>query len=191
MRANEAVSINLSLTTLGMCINARADPNAAHVPFRDSKLTRLLQVCSVGSPIQTGGANTLASRCCCASPMLTVAANADVALFVIGLCDRMHKDSLCKKQKETPSAPIEAWHAECEKGHQISRHWLQESLGGNAKTSLVIAVANAVQHSEETLQSLQFGSRAMRVQTQAVVNECIDFKVLCHHLSAWFTPVTS
>ncbi len=54
---------------------------------------------------------------------------------------------------------------------------LQESLGGNAKTSLVIAVANAVQHCEETLQSLQFGSRAMRVQTQAVVNECLDFKV--------------
>ena len=41
----------------------------------------------------------------------------------------------------------------------------------------MIAVANAVQHSEETLQSLQFGSRAMRVQTQAVVNECLDFKV--------------
>lgn len=44
LRASEAVSINLSLTTLGMCINARADPNATHVPFRDSKLTRLLQV---------------------------------------------------------------------------------------------------------------------------------------------------
>lgn len=45
-------------------------------------------------------------------------------------------------------------------------HAVQESLGGNAKTSLVIAVANAMQHSEETLQSLQFGSRAMRVKTQ-------------------------
>ena len=44
LRATEAKSINLSLTTLGMCINARADPNATHVPFRDSKLTRLLQV---------------------------------------------------------------------------------------------------------------------------------------------------
>lgn len=43
----------------------------------------------------------------------------------------------------------------------------QESLGGNAKTSLVIAVANALQHVDETLQSLQFGSRAMRVHTQA------------------------
>jgi hypothetical protein len=43
IRASEAVSINLSLTTLGMCINARADAAATHVPFRDSKLTRLLQ----------------------------------------------------------------------------------------------------------------------------------------------------
>ena len=67
----------------------------------------------------------------------------------------------------------------------------QESLGGNAKTSLVIAVANAAQHSEETLQSLQFGSRAMRVRTQAVVNECLDFKarpalqaLLCLHLAS-------
>lgn len=44
LRASEAKSINLSLTALGMCINARADPNSTHVPFRDSKLTRLLQV---------------------------------------------------------------------------------------------------------------------------------------------------
>ena len=43
LRADEAKSINLSLHMLGMCINARAE-NAAHVPFRDSKLTRLLQV---------------------------------------------------------------------------------------------------------------------------------------------------
>jgi Kinesin motor domain len=42
-RASEAIAINLSLTTLGMCINARAT-GEKHVPFRDSKLTRLLQV---------------------------------------------------------------------------------------------------------------------------------------------------
>ena len=45
------MSINLSLTTLGMCINARADPTATHVPFRDSKLTRLLQARRV--PLRT------------------------------------------------------------------------------------------------------------------------------------------
>ena len=44
VRAQEAKKINLSLHTLGMCVNARSDPTAQHVPVRDSKLTRLLQV---------------------------------------------------------------------------------------------------------------------------------------------------
>lgn len=38
----EAKSINLSLSALGKCINALAE-SSAHVPFRDSKLTRLLR----------------------------------------------------------------------------------------------------------------------------------------------------
>ncbi|CAI0385519.1 unnamed protein product [Linum tenue] len=38
----EAKSINLSLSALGKCINALAE-NCAHVPVRDSKLTRLLK----------------------------------------------------------------------------------------------------------------------------------------------------
>ena len=54
---------------------------------------------------------------------------------------------------------------------------LQESLGGNAKTSLVIAVANAEDHLDESMQSLQFGSRAMRIMTRAMVNERMDVKV--------------
>jgi len=86
-RAVEARAINLSLTTLGKCVNARAT-GQLHVPFRDSKLTRLLQ----------------------------------------------------------------------------------ESLGGNAKTSMIVAVRSDADHAEETFQSLEFGSRAMHVQTHAHVN---------------------
>jgi len=97
-RQREAKSINLSLTKLGMCINARADPTSAHVPFRDSKLTRLLQ----------------------------------------------------------------------------------ESLGGNAKTSLVLAVADVREHAEETQQSMQFGSRAMCVKTHPVINEHMEFSRAIH-----------
>jgi kinesin family protein 5 len=41
MRLEEAKNINSSLTTLGMVINALCDA-AAHVPYRDSKLTMLL-----------------------------------------------------------------------------------------------------------------------------------------------------
>lgn len=42
-RFKEARSINLSLATLGNVIHALVDNNKKHVPYRDSKLTRLLQ----------------------------------------------------------------------------------------------------------------------------------------------------
>ena len=40
----EGSYINKSLLTLGTVIAKLSDGNAAHIPFRDSKLTRLLQV---------------------------------------------------------------------------------------------------------------------------------------------------
>lgn len=47
MRKNEGVNINKSLLTLGNCINALAEnskrPGFSHIPYRDSKLTRLLK----------------------------------------------------------------------------------------------------------------------------------------------------
>lgn len=100
VRANEAKSVNLSLTSLGKCINARADPLTTHVPFRDSKLTRLLQ----------------------------------------------------------------------------------ESLGGNAKTSLVINVAPTGHHVSESMSSLLFGSRAMKVKTKATVNVEEEYRQLTRNL---------
>ncbi len=49
LRSEEAKNINLSISNLGMCIAALAAQkkkaqgnSASHVPFRDSKLTRLL-----------------------------------------------------------------------------------------------------------------------------------------------------
>ena len=40
---DEAKTINKSLTTLGIVINALTDGRSTHVPYRDSKLTRVLQ----------------------------------------------------------------------------------------------------------------------------------------------------
>ncbi|KAJ7563829.1 hypothetical protein O6H91_03G127400 [Diphasiastrum complanatum] len=100
IRATEAMSVNMSLTTLGKCISARADPMVTHVPFRDSKLTRLLQ----------------------------------------------------------------------------------ESLGGNAKTSLIVNVAPCGEFLQETFSSLQFGSRAMKVSTRAIVNIEEEFRVITKNL---------
>ncbi|KAL3110167.1 hypothetical protein niasHT_015770 [Heterodera trifolii] len=42
-RFREATRINLSLSALGNVISALSDQNSAHIPYRDSKLTRLLQ----------------------------------------------------------------------------------------------------------------------------------------------------
>ena len=110
LRAQEAKAINLSLHTLGMCVNARSDPLAQHVPFRDSKLTRLLQ----------------------------------------------------------------------------------ESLGGNAKTSMIIAVSDVRQHADETFQSLVFGSRAILVRTAPTINQFLDLNLLndeiANQLKVWSQP---
>lgn len=43
IRLKEAAKINLSLSALGNVISALADGRSGHVPYRDSKLTRLLQ----------------------------------------------------------------------------------------------------------------------------------------------------
>ncbi|XP_065870855.1 kinesin-like protein KIN-UC isoform X2 [Euphorbia lathyris] len=55
----EAKSINLSLTSLGKCINALAE-NSSHIPTRDSKLTRLLRD-SFGGSARTSLIITIAS----------------------------------------------------------------------------------------------------------------------------------
>ena len=74
----EAKTINKSLTTLGMVINSLTDNQSTHVPYRESKLTRVLQ----------------------------------------------------------------------------------ESLGGNAKTALIITCSPSVYNESETLSTLRFGLRA-------------------------------
>lgn len=43
IRLKEASKINLSLSTLGNVISALVDGRSTHIPYRNSKLTRLLQ----------------------------------------------------------------------------------------------------------------------------------------------------
>ena len=59
---------------------------------------------------------------------------------------------------------------------------LQESLGGNAKTSLIVTISPSGYNSEETLSSLNFGLRAMKVQNKPMINRTQDYQALCFKL---------
>ncbi|ORZ30468.1 kinesin heavy chain [Catenaria anguillulae PL171] len=84
----EAKKINKSLTALGMVINALTDGKSTHVPYRDSKLTRILQ----------------------------------------------------------------------------------ESLGGNSRTTLIINASPSSFNEAETLSTLRFGMRAKSIKNKAKIN---------------------
>ncbi|KAK0943211.1 hypothetical protein LTR29_005195 [Friedmanniomyces endolithicus] len=85
----EAKKINKSLSALGMVINALSDGKSSHVPYRDSKLTRILQ----------------------------------------------------------------------------------ESLGGNSRTTLIINCSPSSYNDAETISTLRFGERAKTIKQKAKINE--------------------
>lgn len=59
-RLAEAIEINLSLSSLGNVISALVDGNVKHIPYRDSKLTRILK--------DSLGGNTKTIMIACISP---------------------------------------------------------------------------------------------------------------------------
>jgi kinesin family protein 5 len=85
----EAKKINKSLSALGMVINALSDGKSSHIPYRDSKLTRILQ----------------------------------------------------------------------------------ESLGGNSRTTLIINCSPMSYNDSETMSTLRFGERAKTIKQKAKINE--------------------
>jgi len=88
-RLDEAKTINKSLSTLGLVINSLTDGKSTHVPYRDSKLTRVLQ----------------------------------------------------------------------------------DSLGGNSKTSLIITCSPSAFNEAETVSTLRFGIRAKQIKKKPKVNK--------------------
>ena len=61
---------------------------------------------------------------------------------------------------------------------------LQEALGGNSKTSLIICCAPELRHMSETVSTLRFGERAKRIQNKAKVNEELSLEELKSLLAA-------
>ena len=61
---------------------------------------------------------------------------------------------------------------------------LQDALGGNSKTCLVICCAPELRHLSETVSTLRFGERAKRIQNKAKVNEEVGVEELKAMLAA-------
>lgn len=105
----EAKKINKSLSALGMVINALTDGKSSHVPYRDSKLTRILQ----------------------------------------------------------------------------------ESLGGNSRTTLIINCSPSSYNDAETLSTLRFGMRAKSIKNKAKVNAELSTTELKQLLGKAKTQITT
>lgn len=59
---------------------------------------------------------------------------------------------------------------------------LQESLGGNAKTSLIITISPSTYNQEESSSTLLFGQKAMKVKNKPIVNKTVDYSALARKL---------
>ena len=66
----------------------------------------------------------------------------------------------------------------CYRDSKLTR-LLQESLGGNAKTSLIVTVSPSGYNTDETISSMNFASRAMKVQNKPIINKSVDYQALC------------
>ncbi|XP_037049565.1 osmotic avoidance abnormal protein 3 isoform X3 [Bradysia coprophila] len=94
-RLKEATKINLSLSALGNVISALVDGKTKHVPYRDSKLTRLLQ--------DSLGGNTKTLMIACISP---AAYNYDETLSTLRYASRAKNIHNKPKINEDPKDAI-------------------------------------------------------------------------------------
>ena len=99
---------------------------------------------------------------------LDEAKNINLALLALGNC--IHALSERKKSKYIPF-----------RDSKLTR-LLEDSLGGNCKTSLVVTIGPAAYHTSETISTLQFGSRAMKIENRPEINKQIDYRALCAQL---------
>ena len=68
---------------------------------------------------------------------------------------------------------------------------LQESLGGNAKTSLIVTISPSNYNCDESISSLNFGARAMKVTNKPQVNKTEDYQAQCFKLQEDYDKLMS
>ncbi|CAG0907833.1 unnamed protein product, partial [Cyprideis torosa] len=119
-RLKEATKINLSLSALGNVISALVDGKSTHIPYRDSKLTRLLQ--------DSLGGNTKTLMIACVSPADN---NYDETLSTLRYANRAKNIKNKPKINEDPKdAMLREYQQEIEK--------LKAMVGGQTVQQVVV-----------------------------------------------------
>ncbi|XP_013790646.1 kinesin-like protein KIF17 [Limulus polyphemus] len=131
-RLKEATKINLSLSALGNVISALVDGKSKHIPYRDSKLTRLLQ--------DSLGGNTKTLMVACLSPADN---NYDETLSTLRYANRAKSIKNKPKINEDPKDALLREYQE-----EIQR--LKELLSGQPPSD-VIALKEEIENEENNL----------------------------------------
>ena len=145
-RLKEATKINLSLSALGNVISALVDGKSSHIPYRDSKLTRILQ--------DSLGGNTKTVMCANAGP---ADYNYDESLSTLRYANRAKN---IKNRPVINEDPKDAMLREYQ--DEISR--LRKQLSQMSSTS---ASSNATSNNSEEVDKENLQSQAMIAQTEA------------------------
>ena len=155
-RQEEAKAINLSLSALGNCMNALAE-GRAHVPYRDAKLTRLLQGC-LG-----GGARTAVVVNLCPGEDAT-----GETLSALRFASRASKVKVVAKISRYQD--YEAMYREAKSRIKL----LEEISAGAAAEAQVKAQAKAIKEKDELIEQ----------QAQEIANLKQQLQLLQSHYSA-------
>ena len=127
-RLKEATKINLSLSALGNVISALVDGKSTHIPYRDSKLTRLLQ--------DSLGGNTKTLMVACLSPADN---NYDETLSTLRYANRAKNIKNKPKINEDPKdAMLREYQDEINKLKAMLRGEIPVQIDGKFNTALLI-----------------------------------------------------
>ncbi|CAE7534309.1 Kif3b [Symbiodinium natans] len=110
MRLREGVQIGMSLSALGNVISSLADRRCRFIPYRDSKLTRLLED-SLGGPAKTVFLAHISPESCCCEESLSTLRYANRAATIGNRPLAMN----CEKH-EIALLPFQEWLASAEQG---------------------------------------------------------------------------
>lgn len=164
MRAREAANINRSLLTLGRVINCLVD-KAPHIPYRESKLTRLLKD-SLGGTTKTCIIATVAPAI---QNQEEIRSTLDYASIAKGICNQPRLNNVINSERHLDSLV-----------HTIEQ--LQDELRVNYEKSGVFMTKGEYERKKEEILQLKANLEEVKNENKALSSVLsVKDKVILEH----------